>query len=506
MRVTNNMITSNTKSNINANKVLVDKYNTQMTTQKKINKPSDDPVIAIRSLRMQTSLSHIDQYLNNNISDANSWLNVTDTALENMKTILTDIRSLCVKGATDTLKEDDRRTILNQLKSLSDQIYAEGNADFSGRTVFTGYRTTEQLTFKTDEETTSYTIDQKLSYKDISEARYTYGNVDVPTDAANSFNETISIGENTYDRLRLAYGKINGKDMEDDIFSKYVFDICKIADNSAIQLTEFEILTVVMFKYFCDENVDIAVLETGLGGRFDATNVIKSNLCSIITHIDLDHTDRLGDTKDKIAYEKAGIIKPNCPVITSEGYEAIKDKADSCNSLFVMVQPFEDTSELALKGSYQQENLSLALAAIRLLFPDISHEVISEGLRRVEHPCRFQFFEDKMLLVDGAHNPNGALALRESLDRYFPDKTRRYVFGCLTTKDYPKMMKFLFTKNDQIYFYHFNNKNSATVAQLKEACEYPSNEFISLSEFPSDKDVLTVVCGSFYMINEILLK
>lgn len=215
MRVTNNMITSNTKSNINANKVLVDKYNTQMTTQKKINKPSEDPVIAIRSLRMQTSLSHIDQYLNNNISDANSWLDVTDTALGNMKTILTDIRSLCVKGATDTLKEDDRKTILNQLKSLSDQIYAEGNADFSGRTVFTGYRTTEQLTFKTDEGTTSYTIDQKLSYKDISEARYTYGSVDVPTDAANSFDETISIGENTYDRLRLAYGKINGKDNSD---------------------------------------------------------------------------------------------------------------------------------------------------------------------------------------------------------------------------------------------------------------------------------------------------
>lgn len=215
MRVTNNMITSNTKSNINANKVLVDKYNTQMTTQKKINKPSDDPVIAIRSLRMQTSLSHIDQYLNNNISDANSWLNVTDTALENMKTILTDVRSLCVKGATDTLKEDDRRTILNQLKSLSDQIYAEGNADFSGRTVFTGYRTTEQLTFKTDEETTSYTIDQKLSYKDISEARYTYGSVNVPADASASFDESTSIGENTYDRLRLAYGKINGKDNSD---------------------------------------------------------------------------------------------------------------------------------------------------------------------------------------------------------------------------------------------------------------------------------------------------
>lgn len=104
---------------------------------------------------------------------------------------------------------------------------------FPGRTVFTGYRTTEQLTFKTDEETTSYTIDQKLSYKDISEARYTYGSVDVPTDAANSFDETISIGENTYDRLRLAYGKINGKDNSDGTgaiesdFQYELYDSCR---------------------------------------------------------------------------------------------------------------------------------------------------------------------------------------------------------------------------------------------------------------------------------------
>ena len=78
-----------------------------------------------------------------------------------------------------------------------------------------------------------------------------------------------------------------------------------------------------MFLYFKEKNVDIAILETGLGGRLDATNVIKQNLCSIITHIDLDHTDRLGNTKDKIAYEKAGIIKKGCPVITAEGYEAV---------------------------------------------------------------------------------------------------------------------------------------------------------------------------------------
>ena len=167
MRVTNNMITSNTKNNINSNKVFVDKYNTQMTTQKKIDKPSDDPVIAIRSLRMQTSLRHIDQYLTNNIADVESWLEITDTALENMTKILTDAHTLCVHGSTDTLTQDDRKTILKQLTAMSDQIYAEGNADYAGRTVFTGYRTSSQLTFKTDEQDTTYQIEQNFTYKDL---------------------------------------------------------------------------------------------------------------------------------------------------------------------------------------------------------------------------------------------------------------------------------------------------------------------------------------------------
>ena len=142
--------------------------------------------------------------------------------------------------------------------------------------------------------------------------------------------------------------KINGCEISKDDFVKYIFEICEIADKNDIHLTEFEILTAVMFKYFSDNNVEVVVLETGLGGRFDATNVIKRNLCSIITHIDLDHTDRLGNTRSKIAFEKAGIIKPDCPVLTCEGYEEIKDRADECNSLFVMVAPYEDTANLSL--------------------------------------------------------------------------------------------------------------------------------------------------------------
>lgn len=295
--------------------------------------------------------------------------------------------------------------------------------------------------------------------------------------------------------------KINGCEISQDDFAKYIFEICEIADKNVIHLTEFEILTAVMFKYFSDNNVEVVVLETGLGGRFDATNVIKSNLCSIITHIDLDHTDRLGNTRSKIAFEKAGIIKPDCPVLTCEGYEEIKDRADECNSLFVMVAPYEDTANLSLKGTCQQENLSLALAAVRLLFPKIPQSVIQDGIKYVKHPCRFQVC-DNNLIIDASHNPNGAMALRESLDFYYPDKKRCYVFGCLKNKDYKKMMEILFEKRDEIYFYHFNNKNSCTVDELQEVCEFPSKQFTSLEELPDD--YLKIVCGSFYMLNEII--
>lgn len=295
--------------------------------------------------------------------------------------------------------------------------------------------------------------------------------------------------------------KINGVDISKENFAKYVFEIIDIADKNEIRLTEFEILTAVMFKYFSDNNVEVVVLETGLGGRFDATNVIKSNLCSIITHIDLDHTERLGNTKSKIAFEKAGIIKSGCPVFSCEGYEEIKDKADECNSLFVMVAPFEDTTNLALKGTCQQENLSLALAAVRHVFPMLTEATIQQGVKNVKHPCRFQICQNN-IIIDGSHNPNGAMALRQSLDFYYPNEKRCFVFGCLRNKDYKKMMDILFSQGDEIYFYHFNNQNSCTISELQESCEYPSKIFKSLDELP--KDCLKIVCGSFYMLNEIV--
>ncbi len=298
--------------------------------------------------------------------------------------------------------------------------------------------------------------------------------------------------------------KINGEDISDEDFARLVFEICELADKNEIHLTEFEILTAVMFKYFAENDVEVVVLETGLGGRYDATNVIKNNLCAIITHIDLDHTERLGNTRDKIAFEKAGIIKQGCPVITAEGFEAIRDAADEKDSLLMMIVPYEYSENLALKGTFQTENLSLALSAIRLVYPNISPAIVEEALKKVKHPARFQVIEDKNLIIDGAHNPNGIVALRCSLDFFYPNKRRRFVFGCLKNKDYEKMVSLLFEKNDEIYFFHFNNPNSCTVEELQAVCKFPSKEFKSLNELEQRSDTMTIVCGSFYMLSEIL--
>lgn len=292
--------------------------------------------------------------------------------------------------------------------------------------------------------------------------------------------------------------------ISDDDFARYVFEISAIAEKNNVDLTEFEILTAVMFKYFADNNVDVVVLETGLGGRFDATNVIKKNLCSIITHVDLDHTERLGDTIDKIAQEKAGIIKPNCPCIVYEGKEAYYDRAMEVNAPLEVIVPYADISNLALKGTYQQENLALALAAIDLCFPNISQDVVQKGLQNVKHPCRFQYVEDKNLIIDGGHNPNGISALLQSLELNYPNEKRRFIFGCLKNKDYKKMVQTLFSKNDEVYFYHFNHNNSASFKELKEVCPVECKEFTKETNIDFNDGKLTVICGSLYMLAELM--
>jgi dihydrofolate synthase/folylpolyglutamate synthase len=325
--------------------------------------------------------------------------------------------------------------------------------------------------------------------------------------------------------------KINDTEISKENFAQNVLEIIEIAEKNNIHLTEFEILTVVALLYFAKNNVDIVILETGLGGRLDATNIIENNICSVITHIDFDHTERLGDTIEKIVTEKAGIIKQNCPIVTSRnnaGFEVIKKVAKRKNAdIFLVEEPLCHCEEgqspdaaiqkepyspihlftySPLKGTYQRENLALVLKVIELLNQngfDVTEENIEEGLKNVKHPCRFEFLEEENTIIDGAHNPNGTKALRESLDYYFPNQKVRFIFGCLRNKQYSQMMENLFTPNDEIYFYEFSNPNACTYVELAAACKFPSKDF---TEFKIDSNTLTVICGSFYMIKELLAK
>lgn len=229
MRITSNMILHNAATNINGNKVLVDKGNNQMTTQTKIQRPSEDPVVAVRSLALQTRLSKINQYYETNIPDAEQWMDVTETAMNNIIDNITELKKLCVQGSTSTMNTDDRETILKQLKSLQESIFAEGNADYAGRTVFTGYRTDKTLVFTDADCDKKYNITQNLSANDFEKVSYFNNEVSVPAnkDQVNKLDDTssadnlkkedITIQNSSYKRLRLAYDDIS--DVESLTFS-----------------------------------------------------------------------------------------------------------------------------------------------------------------------------------------------------------------------------------------------------------------------------------------------
>ena len=294
--------------------------------------------------------------------------------------------------------------------------------------------------------------------------------------------------------------KINGVEISKEDFANLFEEVL----NTKVHLTEFEILTAIMFLYFARNNVEIVILETGMGGRFDATNVIEKNLCAIITQIDLDHTDRLGKTKDEIAFEKAGIIKPECPVITSMGYEEIRDRADEVDSLLLFTSPYVEqgfVDSLALKGLHQLENLALVITAINHLFKNIDENTIKKGLMKVKNPYRFEYFPEKNLIVDASHNPNGIKALRDNLDYYFPDQKRRYVFGCLNNKDYEKMMNILFQDSDEVYLNEFDYPKACSFEELQKACPINAKKYEKQILKP---DKLNIICGSFYMIGKIV--
>ncbi|MGN0412684.1 MAG: hypothetical protein ACI4FV_06560 [Lachnospiraceae bacterium] len=166
MRITNKIMQNNSLTNINNTKVAQDTLSSQISSGKKIVRPSDDPIVAIRALRLRSSVTEISQYYKSNVPDAEAWLNTTEDAMQQVTEVITDMLKQYTKGSNEYLKSSDRQIILEQLKSLRDEVYATGDADYAGRYVFTGYRTETSLKF-TEDVDMAYEITEQLSAADL---------------------------------------------------------------------------------------------------------------------------------------------------------------------------------------------------------------------------------------------------------------------------------------------------------------------------------------------------
>lgn len=265
--------------------------------------------------------------------------------------------------------------------------------------------------------------------------------------------------------------QVDGVEIDDETFGRRIAEVVAVL-GPAHDLTYFEFGTVVAFWHFARERLDVAVIETGLGGRLDATTACAAKVTTV-TSIDFDHMEYLGHTLAAIAGEKAGIFKPGVPAITCrqlpEALQALEARAGA--SLGVEGRDFEVARErdgslsyrghagrlpglrLSLKGPHQLQNLALALASLEALveFP-LTAEQVREGVRQARWPGRLELFDcSPPVLVDGAHNPAGVRALLAGLDDEFPGRPVHLVFGVFTDKDSEPMMRALFPRAAALY-------------------------------------------------------
>ncbi len=302
--------------------------------------------------------------------------------------------------------------------------------------------------------------------------------------------------------------KINGKDISDEKLES----ILKYLRESYTNQTFFEVLTAAAFMYFSSEKVDVVILETGLGGRLDATNVIVP-VVSIITNITLEHTAMLGETVQKIAEEKAGIIKKNIPAITlatGDALTTIKENASKKNSKLIIPGQIPLSFALNLAGEFQKDNARIVFAAIQQLKKSgfiVSDKSIKEGFNSVIWPGRMQFIE-KNVLVDCAHNPGAFLALKESILRIKKEKNLEkiiFVLGLLADKDRNSIIDTVSSFADYIIFTHPESPRAVEPEMLAKFSKIPSEiaydprHALKKAKKLSNPEDLIVVAGSFYL-------
>ena len=333
--------------------------------------------------------------------------------------------------------------------------------------------------------------------------------------------------------------RIDGKNISNEELCELVEIVKPHADKMADKPTEFELITALAFLYFKRHNCDVVVLECGLGGRLDATNVIKDPILSVITGIALDHTSILGDTVEKIAAEKAGIIKSGVPVLWC-GNDANADKVISAkaqelgapmarvdrSSLEIKEMTLGGTVFdyngredilLSLLGTYQPLNATNVLSAIDILKQNgykIEDKAIYDGLRAVRWPARFEMISrDPLIIADGGHNPEGIDSAVESIERYFGEEKVAIITGVMADKDYCYMASRISSVAKKVFCLTPDNPRALSAAEYAEvfrglgveavACDSVETAVSSAVAWAKENEASIVSLGSLYMYCEV---
>ena len=290
-------------------------------------------------------------------------------------------------------------------------------------------------------------------------------------------------------------------------------------------LTLFEVVSVMALKFFAEQKCGLVIWETGLGGRLDATNIVTP-LASVITNIAFDHQQWLGDTLEKIAAEKAGIIKPGVPVITAtdvpEALAVIKKVAGEKNAPLTIVKTDDVELRLArtltppLLGDHQKTNAALALATVEVLQEQIpvSENQILDGLTNVNWPGRLQLIQKQngqKILLDGAHNVAGAETLRTTLEKHFAKNRPLLIFGALADKDWPDICRTLAPLAAKIFTVPVASERTAKADELAKTFR-SANPEATVTAFEnlaaalnaSKDEPFVVITGSLYLVGEAL--
>lgn len=332
--------------------------------------------------------------------------------------------------------------------------------------------------------------------------------------------------------------QINGHQIEDDVLADIVTMIQPIADSMEDHPTEFEVMTATAFEWYARENCDIVVLECGMGGRDDSTNIIKSPEVAVLMNIGLDHTHILGNTIEEIARNKAGIIKDKCQAVLYQQNDSVEEIVKQrCEEVganlriadFSAIELDFDSLEgqaftykgeqyaIPLLGAHQRRNAAVVIEAVEALRDkgySIDQGQLEHGLYSVFWPARFEpVGEDPDFIVDGGHNPQCATTVVENLANYFPDVKHVLMVGVLRDKDYENLFRILNLAADEYVCVTPDSERALNAKDLAEhlsrygkkvtVCDSIEDGVFAAQERAREIGGMVCAVGSLYMSGKI---